>query len=69
MNTLSTYVQNPIILVVLVVWELVWKGLALWQSARKGQKYWFIPLLVVNSAGLLPIIYLVGSKYLAAKKG
>ncbi len=35
------------------------KGLALWKSARSGQKWWFIALLVVNLFGLLEIIYLV----------
>lgn len=45
-----------------MIWELIWKGLALWKSARKNQGYWFIALLVVNSVGLLPIIYLLISK-------
>lgn len=42
----------------LVIWSLVWKGLALWHSARKGQNWWFVILLVVNTAGILEIIYL-----------
>jgi putative effector of murein hydrolase len=42
----------------LLLWSLVWKGLALWRSARNNQRYWFITLLVVNTAGLLEIIYL-----------
>ncbi len=43
----------------LLIWSLFWKGLALWRSARSGQKYWFIALLVVNTVGVLEIIYLL----------
>jgi len=43
----------------LVIWELVWKGIALWHSARNSQKWWFFAILILNTVGLLPIIYLV----------
>ncbi len=46
-------------LLVVVLWELVWKGLALWHAAKDGKKRWFIALLVVNSLGILPILYLI----------
>lgn len=42
----------------LVLWSLFWKGLALWHAGRKGQPWWFIALLVINTAGILEIIYL-----------
>ena len=45
-------------IVTLLVWTLVWQGIGLWRSARHEQRGWFIALLVVNSLGLLPIIYL-----------
>lgn len=48
-----------IALLIAAVWELVWKGFALWKSARKNQSAWFIALLVINSVGILPIIYLL----------
>ena len=44
--------------VFLIVWELVWKGLALWKAARNDQRYWFVALLIVNTAGILEILYL-----------
>lgn len=45
-------------------WSLFWKGLALWKSARRGEKWWFIILFVVNTLGLLEIFYLfVFSKF------
>jgi hypothetical protein len=49
----------PVFLMVLVAfWTVLWKGLALWKSSQAKQKYWFIALLIVNSLGILPIIYL-----------
>lgn len=47
-----------VLLVVLAIWDLVWRGIALWKSARNNQQVWFIALLVLSTAGILPIIYL-----------
>ena len=44
--------------VLFILWALVWKGLALWHSARRGQYWWFLALLIVNTFGILEIIYL-----------
>jgi hypothetical protein len=41
-----------------MLWSIFWKGLALWHSGRRGQSWWFIVLLVVNTMGILEIIYL-----------
>ena len=46
------------LLVVAIVWSLVWKGLALWKSARRSSMTWFIILLVVNTLGILEILYI-----------
>ncbi|HVB35444.1 MAG TPA: DUF5652 family protein [Patescibacteria group bacterium] len=46
------------ILPFLLLWEGFWKGLALWHSGRRGQPWWFLILLVVNTAGILEMIYL-----------
>lgn len=40
------------------LWSVVWKGLALWHAGRRGHPKWFIVLLVVNTVGILEIIYL-----------
>lgn len=42
----------------LILWSVVWKGLALWHAARRGESWWFIALLIINTAGILEIIYL-----------
>jgi len=49
---------NAGLLAVILVWSLVWKGLALWKSARKSHIVWFIVLLVVNTIGILEILYI-----------
>ena len=42
-----------------IVWDAVWKGIALWKSGRNNQLVWFIAILIVNSVGILPIVYLL----------
>ena len=53
-----------LILLVVVVWSVFWKGLALWKAAREGSKPWFVVLLLVNTVGILEILYL----YVFSKK-
>jgi hypothetical protein len=50
--------HHPGLLVPLLAWAVIWKGLALWRAARLNQPVWFVVLLVVNTAGLLEIVYL-----------
>ena len=47
-----------LLVAVVLVWSLVWKGLALWRAAREGSKPWFIVLLIINTVGILEILYL-----------
>jgi hypothetical protein len=57
-----TYTLSPgwtIALTVAVVWELCWKGLALWRASRNNQIGWYVALLIINSVGILPIIYVL----------
>ena len=42
-----------------VIWELVWKGFALWKAARNNHSVWFVCIMIVNTVGILPIIYLL----------
>ena len=61
----SSFIQKNLwIFVILAIWDLVCKGLALWKAARNKVKYWFTVLFIINSAGILPIIYL---KFFAGK--
>lgn len=42
----------------LALWALPWKGLALWKAAHSQNKRWFIVLLLMNSFGILDILYI-----------
>jgi hypothetical protein len=48
-----------IVAIIALVWELFWKGLALWHAARSGQWVWFIVFLLVHTVGILEIVYLI----------
>ena len=41
-----------------VAWEMVWKGIALWKAGRNAHLIWFICLFIFNTVGILPIIYI-----------
>jgi hypothetical protein len=47
-----------VIILIIGVWSLVWKGLALWKAARKPHKIWFVVLLITNTIGILEILYI-----------
>ncbi|MBI3632658.1 MAG: hypothetical protein HY226_00020 [Candidatus Vogelbacteria bacterium] len=32
----------PALIILLIVWSLIWKGMALWRAARLGHKEWFV---------------------------
>lgn len=61
-NELIDLIGSPIAvlgLIALMVWGLIWKGIGMWHAARNGEKPWFILFLIVNTAGILEIIYLL----------
>jgi hypothetical protein len=49
-----------LLLAVLVIWSIIWKGIALWKAARNSHQAWFVILLIVNTLGILEIIYIFG---------
>lgn len=44
----------------LVIWEAIWKGMALWRAGRNAHLAWFVCLFIFNTLGILPIIYIFG---------
>lgn len=51
---------SPLLQFILLAWSIVWKGFALWNASKNGQRNWFIAILVVNTVGIMEIIYLFG---------
>ena len=51
---------TELLIVLAVIWSLPWKGVALWRAAGNKQLAWFLALLLVNTLGILEIIYIFG---------
>ena len=62
---MNTHSQNPlpilvfVALILLAIWDGVWKAIAMWKSARNNQLAWFICITIFNTAGVLPILYIL----------
>lgn len=55
--------QNLIPIIALIsLWDIVWKGIALWRASQNKQTAWFIAILLLNTLGILPIYYLLVTK-------
>jgi len=46
------------LLLPLIAWEVLWKGIAMWKAARRDEVLWFIAIFVLNTLGILPIVYI-----------
>ena len=46
-------------IVLLALWDGVWKVIAMWKSARNNQLAWFICLAIFHTTGILPILYIL----------
>lgn len=47
-----------VVLGIILIYSIILKGIALWKAARNGQKNWFIIMLIVNTAGILELLYI-----------
>ena len=45
--------------IVLTVWDTVWKLIAMWKAGRNNHLVWFICIALINTIGVLPIIYIL----------
>lgn len=50
---------------VLIIWSAPWKAIALWRAARRGSRGWFATLFLINTMGILEILYIF---HFSAKK-
>ena len=61
-NLQKIIIENEIVYLILIlltiIWSFFWKGLSLWRAAKLNQKYWFVIILIINTLGILEIIYL-----------
>lgn len=43
---------------IMILWSMVWKAIAMWKAARRGETAWYVVLLLLNTLGILDIIYI-----------
>ncbi|MDP4007296.1 MAG: DUF5652 family protein [bacterium] len=55
---MEQFLAHPLFLVGIALWTLPWKGVALWRAAKRGEKKWFVALLVINTLAVLEILYI-----------
>ena len=53
------------LLLPIFIWSIFWKGCALWTASKENKKGWFLAILVLNTIGILEIIFIF---YIAKKK-
>jgi methionyl-tRNA synthetase len=59
LNAIAQSMGLPIwALFVALIWSLFWKAIAMWKSARLNQPIWFALLLLINTVGILEILYI-----------
>ena len=63
MNELNFFQESFVwlmpVIIILVIWEAIWKLIALWKAAGNKHLAWFICIALINTAGILPIIYII----------
>ena len=62
-------VAIPLWVYPILVWTIAWKAVAAWRAARNGHLIWFVVFFVVNTIGVLPIIYLAWFQDVNYNKG
>ena len=55
---LEGIINNPWVIVIVLLWTLPWKAVALWRAARRAQFGWFLTMIVLNTLGILEILYI-----------
>ena len=64
-------ISGPLLIVLgiayvcLLIWELVWKLVGMWEAAKNKSILWFIFIGITNTCGILPILYV----YIFSKMG
>lgn len=54
----SLGIELIILFVAIAIWDLVWKFLGMWKAAKKNSPIWFVAIGILNTLGILPILYL-----------
>ncbi|MBI4931355.1 MAG: hypothetical protein HY841_11370 [Bacteroidetes bacterium] len=50
------------VIIILSIWEAIWKLIAMWKAGRNNHLVWFICIALINTVGILPIVYILMHK-------
>ena len=58
----NSFLSEPVLIIALmiaVMWESAWKIIAMWKAGRNNHLVWFICIALINTVGILPIVYIL----------
>ncbi|MCX6753173.1 MAG: DUF5652 family protein [Candidatus Nomurabacteria bacterium] len=55
---MNTDINTNILFMIVLVWSIFWKCYSTWTAAKNNNKKWFIALVVLNTVGILDMIYI-----------
>lgn len=58
------WLWTSVLIPIIIIWSMIWKGIALWKAGRNNQLAWYVVLFIINTAGILEILYI----FIFAKK-
>ena len=62
---MNFFIIKNLALAIVVAWSLAWKCYSVWTAVKSGHKKWFVALILLNTWGILDMIYIF---YVAKKK-
>ncbi|MFP4458802.1 MAG: DUF5652 family protein [Candidatus Zixiibacteriota bacterium] len=57
-GSMGIFILFIVIISILAIWDAVWKAIGMWKAARRDDILWFLLCLILNTIGILPIIYI-----------
>lgn len=59
LNSLQITKPAAIVLVISLILAIILKGYSLWMASKRDEKAWFVAILILNTIGVLELIYLI----------
>lgn len=52
----------PVLIIPIIIWDTTWKIIGMWKAGRNNHLAWFICIALINTLGILPIVYILMQK-------
>lgn len=66
--SLSVFGMPFWVFLILMAWDTAWKLVGMWRAARGKSVPWFLALGLINTVGILPILYIFVFSKIGKKK-